>query len=491
MMREKKGLLFLAVVILTLLCSAKTMAAMPQVTEKNTIRCYPWSGKKITLYEDESLQGTGRKVPYAGCDVTQITKTAAKLVLMNQNTKEVEEGWVPLQSIFYNPTYDQKVAYSNQILTLYKGPSVASTPYVGINPHLPGVEVGKKGNWTQLMFYSDGQYYMGWLQEPAYINGVRLSMETTGQVLADGIYTLSPRNRAGKRLAYDHKNRSVKLSKASSAKIQKFQLTYKGQGQYQITPVNRQALALTAVKSQGGKRAGIKSVPKSQAGLWTIKRTGAYFYLYQKDTGVRMAASGSGVLGLGGTKGLKTQWKLTKTAVKPKLSNVTVFSQFDPKWGDATYMDGPDRRTISTSGCGVLALTNAIYALNGEFIPPTELAKFSVSRGHYFYNQGTADTLYADAGRRLGGKYHFRHLGKFYSFSSLREHLNKKHTAIALVPGHYIAIVAYRKSDRSYLVLDSAVYNKRPTTIDGDWVKESALRSGYLNCEYFHIFSRR
>lgn len=490
-MKEKKGLLMFAVVILVLLCSTKAMAAMPQVTEENTIRCYPWSSKKITLYADESLLGKGRKVPYAGCDVTQITKTAAKLVLMNQNTREVEEGWVPLQSIFYTPNYDQKVAYSNQILTLYKGPSVSSTPYVGINLHLPGIEVGKKGDWTQLIFYSDGQYYMGWLQETSYINGVRLSMETTGQVLADGIYTLSPRNHAGKNLTYDHKKRSVKLSRASSAKVQKFQLTYKGKGEYQITPVNRKRLALTAQKSKGGKRAGIQSVAKSQAGLWSIKRTGAYFYLYQKDARVRMGISGSKVLGFREVKSAKMQWKLTKTVEKPRLSNVTVFSQFDPKWGDATYMDGPSRRTISTSGCGVLALTNAIYALNGEFIPPTELAKFSASRGHYFYNQGTADTLYADAGRRLGGKYHFRHLGKFYSFSSLQDHLKKKHTAIALVPGHYIAIVAYRKSDRSYLVLDSAVYNKRPTTIDGDWVKEADLRSGYLNCAYFHIFSRR
>lgn len=488
-MREKKGLLLLLLVTLVLLFSGKAMAAMPNVTEKNTIRCYPWSSGKITLYEDESLGGNGRKVPYAGCDVTQITQKAAKLVLMNQNTKEVEVGWVPLKTIFYDPDYEQKVAYSNQILTLYKGPSVASTPYVGVNPHLPGVEVGKKGNWTQLIFYSDGQYYMGWLQETSYINGVRLSMETTGQVLADGIYTLSPRSNPRKQLAYDSKGKKVKLAKASSTKAQKFQITYKGNDEYLIVPVKKKSLALTAEKT--GKKTSVKITSKSQASLWQIKRTGAYFYLYQKDAKVRMAASGSRVAALSGTKNARAQWKMTKTVVKPSLSNVTVFSQFDPKWGDATYMDGPSRRTISTSGCGLLALTNAVYALNGEFIPPTELAKFSVSRGHYFYNQGTADTLYADAGRRLGGKYHFRHLGKFYSISSLREHLQKNHTAIALVPGHYIAIVAYRKSDRSYLVLDSAVYNKRPTTIDGDWVKESALRSGYLYCEYFHIFSRR
>ncbi|MFQ9393425.1 MAG: hypothetical protein ACLR2E_03505 [Lachnospiraceae bacterium] len=61
---------------------------------------------------------------------------------------------------------------------------------------------------------------------------------------------------------------------------------------------------------------------------------------------------------------------------------------------------------------------------------------------------------------------------------------------MALVPGHYIAIAGYRESDNSFLVLDSAIYNKRPTTINGDWVSEATLRTGTLYCSYFHLFSR-
>lgn len=491
MINRKKGLLFFAVLILTMLYCTGAMAAMPNVTEQNTIRCYPWSGKKITLYETASLQGKGKKVPYAGCDVVEITDTSARLILMNQNTRQVEEGWVPLNSIFYDPGYEKQVAFSTQILTLYKGPSVSSTPYVGLNPHLTGVEVGKKGSWTQMLFLSEGQYYMGWLQKTPYINGVRLSMETTGQVLADGVYTLSPRNNLKKNLSFQKATGGVKLQKASSAKDQRFQITYQGKNGYLVTPVNQKALALSVSGMGENKLGAVGTVGKSQAGLWQIKRTGAYFYLYQKSAGARLAVSGSKVLASGGTKNRGMQWRLTKTVVKPKLSNVTVFSQYDPKWADATYMNGPVRRTISTSGCGLVALTNAVYALNGEFIPPTELAKFAVAGGHYFYNQGTADTLYADAGRKLGKKYHFQHLGKTYSLSVVKKHLKKNRTAVALVPGHYIALVAYRKSDDSYLVLDSAVYNKRPTTIKGDWIKAASLKTGYLNCEYFHIFARR
>lgn len=491
-MKKKAGLWLLLIVLIAVLFPWKRVdAALPNVTEKNTIRCYPWSNKKIVLYEDSSLTGPSKKVPYAGCDIVQLTRTAARLVLMNQKTKEVEDGWVPIQTVFYDPDYEQQVAISNQILTIYKGPSVGSTPYVGINPRLPGIEVGKKGDWTQMIFYSEGQYYMGWVEKTAYINGVRLSMETTGQVLANGIYTLSPRTNLRKNLTLSASGKKLRTARASAAGNQKFRITYQGNQEYLIQPAAQRSLALTASRAQKSQRGTAEMSGKTPQSLWQIKRTGPYFYLYQKSTGTRLEAAGSGVFASSGRKNRRMQWRMTKTAVKPKLNNITVFSQFDPKWADSTYMDGPMRRTISTSGCGLVALTNAVYALNGEFIPPTELAKFAVERGHYFYNQGTADTLYADAGKKLGKKYHFRHMGKYYSLSEVRKNLQKNRTAIALVPGHYIALVAYRKSDDSYLVLDSAVYNKRPTTIKGDWIKGSQLRRGYLYCEYFHIIGRR
>ena len=104
--------------------------------------------------------------------------------------------------------------------------------------------------------------------------------------------------------------------------------------------------------------------------------------------------------------------------------------------------------------------------------------------------QGTADTLYADFARTNGVFYHFKWDGKIYDTASLKKHLKNGGTAVALVPGHYIAIAGYRESDNSFLVLDSAIYNKRPTTINGDWVSEATLRTGTLYCSYFHLFSR-
>ena len=80
-------------------------------------------------------------------------------------------------------------------------------------------------------------------------------------------------------------------------------------------------------------------------------------------------------------------WVFTKTTVKNEERKNTVFSQYDPKWGGNTYCDGNPVRTISSSGCGVVSFVNAIYALNGEYIDPTVLARYSNSHGHYFYMQ--------------------------------------------------------------------------------------------------------
>ena len=226
--------------------------------------------------------------------------------------------------------------------------------------------------------------------------------------------------------------------------------------------------------------------------LWTFTRYGRYFALREVKSQKGIAfVSGKGIFERRYARTSSLQnWVFTKTTVKNEERKNTVFSQYDPKWGGNTYCDGNPVRTISSSGCGVVSFVNAIYALNGEYIDPTVLARYSNSHGHYFYMQGTADTLYADFARTNGVFYHFKWDGKIYDTASLKKHLKNGGTAVALVPGHYIAIAGYRESDNSFLVLDSAIYNKRPTTINGDWISEATLRTGTLYCSYFHLFSR-
>ena len=118
------------------------------------------------------------------------------------------------------------------------------------------------------------------------------------------------------------------------------------------------------------------------------------------------------------------------------------------------------------SGCGVVSFVNAIYALNGEYIDPTVLARYSNSHGHYFYMQGTADTLYADFARTNGVFYHFKWDGKIYDTASLKKTSAKMAVRLWLwCPVIILRSPGIGRADNSFLVLDSAIYNKRPTTI--------------------------
>ncbi|MFQ9151752.1 MAG: hypothetical protein ACLR6B_09810 [Blautia sp.] len=139
----------------------------------------------------------------------------------------------------------------------------------------------------------------------------------------------------------------------------------------------------------------------------------------------------------------------------------------------------------------MVSFVNAIYALNGEYIDPTMLARYSNSHGHYFYMQGTADTLYEDFARAKGKFYHFKWDGKIYDMTSLKKHLQNGGTAVALVPGHYIAIAEYRESRQQlsctgFCHLRQAAYHYSTATGSA----KEPCEAGTLYCSYFHLFSR-
>lgn len=54
-------------------------------------------------------------------------------------------------------------------------------------------------------------------------------------------------------------------------------------------------------------------------------------------------------------------------------------------------------------------------------------------------------------------------------WNDLRSHLKNGEVAVALVEGHFIAIVDYDSRSNTVLVYDSAASDKRGTTTKGDW----------------------
>lgn len=458
-----------------LCCSMTALASYPSISRTKPIKAYGWRSNDYRVFSDSALTEKAAVIPYGECEVISIKDGAAKILY------EDGTGWIDLKRLVYNPEYPHQVSYANAALTLYKRPTVRET-YITVPQFSGGITVSEKGSWVEVLFKAGERYYMGWMKKIAYDSLVRLSMETTTQPLADGTYIISPRNAPSKAITCGVKTGKFTVAANRKGAKQKFTLKHVGGSSYRISPAGSEK----SLADEGGL-----SLSEDQGQTWKITRSGGYFYIRSKNSSRGLRYASGKVSAAAFRKVRAQQWRITKVAETPTVENSVVFSQYDPKWGGATYYDGPTRRTISTSGCGVMALTNAVYALNGEFISPTKIAAFSASRGHYFYNQGTADTLYKDFAQKYGKTYHFKHVGKTYSLSTVRNYLKKGSVAIALVPGHYIAIVGYRSSDDSFLVLDSAVYGKRPTTIYGDWVSASTLGSGTMWCEYYHILAKQ
>jgi peptidoglycan hydrolase-like protein with peptidoglycan-binding domain len=131
-----------------------------------------------------------------------------------------------------------------------------------------------------------------------------------------------------------------------------------------------------------------------------------------------------------------------------------------------------DPATVASSGCGLLALTNAIYYLNGKFIEPENLARFSLNNGHRIDGVGTnGSTFYPGAAAAFGPSFGFKYVTTINvsssiptSFNALITHLRNGNVAIASVPGHLLAVVAYDDASKKYLVLDSAPSAARGTS---------------------------
>lgn len=476
---KKCGILFL---LLFMLCgTGRTVkgAAPAAFSSAHPILTYPLKKSlTVTLYKDSTLQTAVHTVSYRKFTLSRY-KDGSFYASCQVSGKTVH-GWVSRSVFFVSDSYTPKQSYLTKFMTLYKSPG-AKQKFKYIPTYSGGYTVGKSGSWYQVMLYTNEHYYLGWLPRKLYSRHVVLSMPTTEQPLADGVYTISCRDSSGTALTW-HKNGSISLKKASNGASQKFVLKYTGQNSYQILPFGSDRFLSLKHRT---------AALSSDEATWKLTRNGGYFVLEESDSQRSLThTSGKKVSGTSKTASASQNWLLTLCS-SPAQSRATVFSQFDPKWGSTVYCNGKDVRTLSTSGCGVVAYVNAIYALNGEYISPAMLAKYSNSHGHYFYMQGTSDTLYGNFAADYGAAYHFRWSGSVSDFSSLRMHLRLGGTAVALVPGHYIAITGYRPSNNTYRVLDSAVTDQRPTSVSGDWLSENALRTGSLKCASFQLFSRR
>lgn len=163
-------------------------------------------------------------------------------------------------------------------------------------------------------------------------------------------------------------------------------------------------------------------------------------------------------------------------SVDPDRRTPTVYTQTDERWAAYPYLysDRSSASTIAASGCGLLALTNAICWLNGNFVDPCALADFAALGGMH-PNGGTSWEFYQRFAEEHGGDCAIRYAGEATDYEQLKTAIEKGSAAICSVPGHIMTIVDYDKELDRFLLLDSSPSVIRGTSAGYVWISQEEL----------------
>ena len=160
----------------------------------------------------------------------------------------------------------------------------------------------------------------------------------------------------------------------------------------------------------------------------------------------------------------------------PDRRTPTVFLQGDARWAASPYgyLSDSAASTIAASGCGILALTNAVYYLNGIFIEPSFAAEYAAGAGFHVAG-GTKWDFYRGFAQTYGEACGVEYAGEVTSYAELKNMLLRDCVAICSVPGHIMALVDYDEALGRFLLLDSAPDDLRATGAGYVWISEQEL----------------
>lgn len=277
-----------------------------------------------------------------------------------------------------------------------------------------------------------------------------------------------------------------------------FYFEYTGDGLYRISDSAKEKylLAGSSDPSDIDGNTGISEEStalwgsKAEAGEFRITRKGSYYKIFDVTSGTYLRESTGGILTF--TKSPNALWRLTRTKKAVETKNLHLFAQYDPLWGKHHYGNeasgDTDTNNFCTSGCGIFATVNAIYALSGHFADPYELADYASDKHYRIEDCGTDSDFFKAAALKFGSKYGFAYDGSGESISELKKKLKAGDTAIVYLPGHYGAIVDYNAKKDKFLLLDPHYLPKRQTSPYGDWISRKDLEDGNLMSQMFFYY---
>lgn len=333
---------------------------------------------------------------------------------------------------------------------------------IGKAPKYSGVMVvSQMESYMQVIYEKKKGYGIGWIKRKLYQKISCLYNGEEKQLIADGTY---------------------QLTNQSSEEDREIVLEFQGNQLYHIENIDNER--------------------KTSMKKWRFIREYDHFYIRDEKSGKYLAADEQNHLimveikeeitnqfGPQKSKGpLKCQWTFKRKYDK-NVNPYRNFLQYDPAWARKNYgnVSGYSGK-MAAAGCGVVAITNAVYALNGQFIDPMLLADYAVEKQYRIIGSGTDDGIFKASAKKYGDAYKFCYIGTTNSTFKMRDYLEKGCVAISHVPGHYVTVADYNPKTEKYLILDSHPISKRPTTPFGDWFRWKRLERGGLSTQGYYIF---
>lgn len=368
---------------------------------------------------------------------------------------------------------------------IYESPGGDFLSYL---PSFSGITViGSSGSWYEITYKNKTGRHYAWVTKDDFAADCLIYDGREKQIMSNGYYYFNYQKEGSRATS------SILTSIEETGYISEIsftcRITFQGNGAFQIYRKDNGQFLLPdkLFHANPSSRAWGN---EAQAGLFRFVRKGNYYGIQDIDTNRYFGLGESGLLCF--TNKTDYSWRLNRTKKSVGASNLRVFTQFDADWAGIYYGKGtnPDSSTNNycTSGCGLLATVNAVYALTGQYINPKILADYAVNAHYRIEGYGTDSGFFKAAAQKFGYKYGFIYDGSGDSFQQLRQKLKKGDTAIAYVPGHYASIVDYNEKTKKYLFLDSRYLPKRGTSSFGDWISEKELMEGNLYAQMFFYY---
>lgn len=240
----------------------------------------------------------------------------------------------------YDRSFKKSYAFLKKKMNVFETSS--GSKKIGVAPRYSGViVVSKTSDYVQVIYEKKKAYGIGWIDRGLYHKETIPYNGNEKQLLGNGTYWIQ--------------------NKASGEGI-RVQIIFQGNQKYQVSILNQSKEDYT----------------------WKLIREYDHFYIKNMKNEKYLSMDENGTLTDGKIKDMNNCFtKPQKEAAQKsyqwqvmRLNNKNVypyrdFMQFDPAWARKDYGNVSDYSgKMAAAGCGVVAITNAVYALNGQFVDP-------------------------------------------------------------------------------------------------------------------------